>query len=389
MQIGMRGVRLLTGMAATAATVTLLTSPTAGNAAPTEDEGPRTTITVATYNVCKVNCSGRYPWAQRRKAVLRTVEAARPAVLAVQEAPTLRWRRTTQWADLTRLLARAGYRQTSDRDGCTKGCTRGAHLYFDPERLRMFEVRAPSGMPAPPPKCMKYLQDPDLPHKKRGAYFDDWYTYNCQDHLGYTPYVDMSAGMVSQRALSGQAWGSVQDRNVSWAYLQDIATGGVFMALSLHLPNEKTAHAESLRRRIAASVARWIDEQNGRVGLDGIPVIAMGDLNSFQKRQPRGAQTVFYRSGFVDAFSAGRRINARYPTINVTPLTRRWNGFPPAPPKYAGVASRIDYILVKNAVRPLRYEVFLKLRKGRFDRRFRGSDHNLVRARLSLPIALR
>ena len=115
----------------------------------------------------------------------------------------------------------------------------------------------------------------------------------------------------------------------------------------------------------------------------------MGDLNSFQKRQPKGAQTVFYRSGFVDAFAADRRINARYPTVNITPVTRRWGGFLPAPPKYSGLASRIDYILVKNAVKPQRYEVFLKLRNGRFDPRFRGSDHNLVRARLSLPVALR
>ena len=48
---------------------------------------------------------------------------------------------------------------------------------------------------------------------------------------------------------------------------------------------------------------------------------------------------------------------------------------------------RIDYILASGGVRPRSYEVFLKLRaNGRFNNRYRGSDHNLVRAELSLPV---
>jgi hypothetical protein len=112
----------------------------------------------------------------------------------------------------------------------------------------------------------------------------------------------------------------------------------------------------------------------------------MGDLNSFAARQPRGAQWVFEQAGFIDSFRAARRINARYPTANYTPLTRQWDGFPPEPQKYARAASRIDYILGRNGVMPLRYEVFLTLRNGRFDNRFRGSDHNLVLASLALPV---
>lgn len=349
---------------------------------------PRTEITVATYNVCKVDCSGRFSWERRRNAVARNAAAADPAVLAVQEAPTLPWRGTTQWADLTGLLARQGYRQTSDEDGCTDGCTRGAHLYFDPTRIRVFPVKAPSGLPVPPEQCLKYLNDPGLPRKKRGA--DDWSRFDCAQHVGYTEFIDMSAGMASQMELSGQRWGNVQDRNVAWAYLQDVDTGGVFMALSVHLPNEKTARVEQIRRQTAGAIARWIDTQNARLGLTGIPVVVMGDLNSFRERQPQGAQTVLYDAGFVDAFLAPERVNPRYPTVNYTPLTRQWDGFPPKPFRYAKVANRVDYILGKNGVSPLRYEVFLTLRgDGTFDNRYRGSDHNLVRARLSLPVVVR
>lgn len=385
----MRVVRSVLSVAAAAALCITLPAagPSVGQKRPADEM--RTEITVATYNVCKVNCSSRHPWKRRRMAVKRTVQAARPAVLAVQEAPTLRWRSTTQWADLTKVLGRAGYRQTSNQDGCTQGCTRGAHLYFDPQRIRVFEVRKPSGLPVPPAQCRKYLDDPDLPRKKKGAYFHDWYEHDCQAHLGYTPYIDMSTGMQSQRELSGQPWGGVQDRNVSWAYLQDLASGGVFMALSMHLPNEKTTQGEQLRRQVSARVASWIDAQNVELGLGAIPIVAMGDLNSFQKRQPQGAQTVFYDFGFVDAFQAPLRINARFPTVNFTPSTRQWQGFPPKPFKYARLASRIDYVLGKNGVRPLTHEVFLKLRNGRFDKRFRGSDHNLVRATLSVPVVLR
>lgn len=379
--------RPLLSMIAAAGMAMALAAP--GQAQKSIQVSSRTTITVATYNVCKVNCKGgRFAWDRRRRSVVRNVSAAGPAVLAVQEAPTLPWRGTTQWADITRLLARKGYRQTSDEDGCTQGCTRGSHLYFDPARVRVFRITKPSGQPVPPAQCMKYLNDPNLPDRKRGSSFDDWYRYRCVDHVGYRATIDMATGMMSQRQLSGLDWGNIQDRNVSWAYLQDIATGAVFMALSVHLPNEKTAQGETVRRRTAARIASWAESQNAGLGLGNIPVVLMGDLNSFQARQPVGAQAALYAAGFVDAFSAKVRINAHYPTVNVTPLTRRWDGFPPRPFRYAGPANRIDYILAKNGVRARSYEVFLTLRRGRFDNRYRGSDHNLVRADLWIPVVV-
>lgn len=383
---------LSVSMCAAALTLAVgLTVPPAAQAHKTDADGPRTVVPVATYNVCKVNCQGgKFSWNRRREAVVRNIVAADPAVIAVQEAPTLPWRRTTQWADLTALLARQGYQQTSDQDGCTQGCTRGAHLYFDKDRIRVFPVTEPSGLPAPPEQCRKYLDDPNLPKRKRGAYFADWHQYGCERHVGYKEYFNVSTGMESQRQLSGLQWGSIQDRNVTWAYLQHIASGTVFLALSVHMPNEKTAHAEQLRRQTAAGLATWADQHSARVGLAGVPVILMGDLNSFQSRQPNGAQQVFYDRGYTDAFSAAKRVNSRFPTVNVTPLTRRWDGFPPKPFKYSRAASRIDYILAKNGVTPLRHEVFLKLLPdGSFDNRYRGSDHNLVRAVLSLPSAPR
>lgn len=339
-----------------AATVALLTAtmlgPGPANAARVTDDLPRTTITAATYNVCKVNCSRKYSWARRRSAVVRTVHDAAPDVLAVQEAPTLPWRSTTQWADLTRLLAAAGYQQPSDLDGCSPSCTRGAHLYFNPSRLRVFSMPRPSA-------------------------------------LGYSPTVE-AVGMGSQRTLSGIGWGPIQDRNLSWAYLQDIATGTVFLAVSVHLPNEKTAAGEQVRQAVARNLPGWVEGLNAERGLAGVPVLVMGDLNSYESRQPDGAQWLLQQAGFVDAFDATQRIHARIGTVNFTPAIRQWEGFPPEPFKYTHLASRIDYIFGKNGVVPLAHEVVLHLREdGTFDPGYRGSDHNLVRAQLSLPIVAR
>jgi endonuclease/exonuclease/phosphatase family metal-dependent hydrolase len=354
------------------------------------DDQSRITLTVATYNVCKVNCSRTYRWAQRRHAVVRTIRNASPDVLAIQEAPTLPWRSTTQWADLTRLLADAGYQQPSDLDGCTKDCTRGAHLYFDPSRLRVYSMPRPSGQSQPPHECMVYLNDPDLPEDKSGPQFRDWRLFQCRGYLGYSPTVDLAVGMDSQREVSGIPWGSIQDRNVSWAYLQDIASSAVFLAVSVHLPNEKTTAGEQVRQAVARNLSGWIDALNAERGLPGIPVVVMGDLNSYAARQPQGAQWILAQDGFIDAFDTEQRVNARFGTVNFTPAIRQWQGFPPQPFKYAQLASRIDYVFAKNGVVPLGHEVVLHLRAdGTFDPAYRGSDHNLVRAHLAIPIIAR
>jgi hypothetical protein len=195
------------------------------------DDLPRFNLTAATYNVCKINCSQRYPWAQRRQAVARTIAAAAPDVLAVQEAPTLPWRGTTQWADLTELLAGIGYQQPSDEDGCTEDCTRGSHIYVNADRVRPYAMPRPSGQDPPPAPCMAYLNDPNLPDDKSGPHYKAWREHSCRDFLDYSPTVDISAGMASQRHLSGIGWGPIQDRNISWAYVQEISTGTVFLTV--------------------------------------------------------------------------------------------------------------------------------------------------------------
>ena len=174
--------------------------------------------------------------------------------------------------------------------------------------------------------------------------------------------------------------------NVSWAYLQDLASGGVFMALSMHLPNEKTTG----RAATAAGNRAWRPGStpgNVELGLGAIPIVAMGDLNSFQKRQPQGARrssTISVSSTPPSAIAHQRQV----PDRQLHPFDPPVAGVPINPSKYAdGQPDRLRP--GQERVRPLTHEVFLKLRNGRFDKRFRGSDHNLVRATLSVPVVLR
>ena len=70
-------------------------------------------------------------------------------------------------------------------------------------------------------------------------------------------------------------------------------------------------------------------------------------------------------------------------TVNYTPKHRKYKGFPPRPLRYQGNPTRIDYVF--STVAPLRHEVVVRLTsRGRFDDRYRASDHNMVM--VDLPV---
>lgn len=71
---------------------------------------------------------------------------------------------------------------------------------------------------------------------------------------------------------------------------------------------------------------------------------------------------------------ARQRTNPRVATVNVT---RRHRDPFPVRPVRSDTPARLDYVLVAGG-RPVAYEVLLRLIHGRFDDRYRGSDHNLV-----------
>lgn len=390
MGIAMASRWLLATVVAAATVVLPVAASSAAVAPPGKTSGqPRETLPgaapslrVATYNVCKVTCgSGPLSWSNRRTKVANIIATLNADVTAVQETPTLKYGNTTQWADMADLLRARGLRIASMKDGCSSGCTRGSHLYYDPNTVDIIGgIVGPTFDPPPPQQCMKYWEQRDnLRPRHRDPWYDDWFNLGCRKWMSWEPTENLSAGMVSMQKVSGISWGGIQDRNISWAFMRQKATGKTFIALSLQTPNEKTAQGERIRKALATKLPTWVASFTSSLGYPNIPVIIAGDWNSYQARQPNGAQTILAKSGYTDAFDAKDKVNARYATINKNgKINRRFKGWPPKPYQYNRPGTRIDYVFGKG-VSPVRYELFIRTTgSGAFDERYRASDHNPV-----------
>jgi endonuclease/exonuclease/phosphatase family metal-dependent hydrolase len=303
-------------------------------AAPADD-----VIRVATYNVMKTTrMKAKWSWSKRRAALVNTVRDSAPDVLLIQEANTQRWGGSTHIEDVRGLLGGLGYQIASaDYSQCALGCTRGAHIFYSPSRMALAAV---------PP--------------------------------GVAP-----AGMAGMSTIAQVPFGGTQDRNVSYAFLTPVGSNRVTLYLSAHLPTEKTAEGERLRVAVASALRPWADSLIVASGLPGVNIVVGGDFNSYQRRQPYGAQQVLTNSGLTDGFAAPDKVNANYSTVNYTPKTRKYKGFPPRPYFYGRDTTRIDYIF--STVAPHRHEVVLHLTgAGKFDNNYRASDHNMVLVDLPL-----
>ena len=285
---------------------------------------PEPVLTFATYNVCKTSCgSGQFTWDRRKNATVRTILSARPDVIGLQEADN-------SYRFYTRKLKKHGYsRIAPDHDGCRGRCVPDSQLFYRAAAV--------------------------IPLKSASQSLATWGT----------------------PALSRP----VQDRNLTWGLFRDRASGGAFIAVSIHLPNEKSAKAETYRKHLARNIGPRLETWRQKIGAPSVPVVLMGDLNSFARRQPRGAQWILGRQGFLDTYTAPRKVNGKVTTVNTSSTSR--DPFPPAP-RRSDKPTRIDYVMVDNGT-ALRYEVHLRLKRGRFDNRYRGSDHNLVKATVKLP----
>jgi endonuclease/exonuclease/phosphatase family metal-dependent hydrolase len=114
-----------------------------------------------------------------------------------------------------------------------------------------------------------------------------------------------------------------------------------------------------------------------------VNIVVSGDFNSYRRRQPNGAQQVLADSGMIDGYAAPVKVNASNSTVNYTPRTRKYKGFPPRPYYYGSDTTRIDYVF--STVAPQRHEVVLHLHgDGKFDNAYRASDHNMVMVDLPL-----
>jgi endonuclease/exonuclease/phosphatase family metal-dependent hydrolase len=305
--------------------------------APSAVAAPAPTLTVATWNICKLDCPAPAPsWDVRRERVARVIGASRADVISINEATNNSTSYGTQWEDVQQLAAREGYAAPQvDDDRCQRQCDHTARLLYRTSTVAQLDLRG------------------------AGTTAGSW--------------------PVSEIAPTARAYPL---RQVSWAYLVGTEGAGVVLAISAHLTNDKSAAGERDRVAFGRALSGWVARMNAERGLDGVPAILMGDLNSFDERQPRGVQRVLRSAGWTDAHSAPVRRNIDVHTINYLD-----GGWPAKPVRSAGrPANRIDYILVKGPIRPRSYEVVTYVdARGRFRPEFQASDHNMVRAVLAFP----
>ncbi len=309
----------------------------AGGSPPAAAE-PGPSLVFATWNVCKTQCPSPAPsWAVRRSRVALTINESGADIIAVTEATQWPFRSRTQWQDIQLITRPGGYASpVIQTDVCKRlGCTYGPRLLIRSDTVEQlsFGRLASAGTTR-------------LDRIAPGLRFD-------------------------------------ADRQVTWAFLQGKGGTGPFLAMSVHLTNDKSAAGEQHRVEFGRAATPWAQALAARRGLAGVPIILMGDLNSIDVRQPEGVQQVLRSAGWVDAIDAPERLNVDINSINYSPLhPSGWSTMPIRHPRR--LASRIDYILSLGPVQPLRYEVVAHLNPdGSYDQRYQGSDHLMVTARLA------
>lgn len=323
-------------------------------------------LTFATFNVCKTLCAPPAPsWDVRRDRVARVIGESGADVVGLQEAtnnPTSFTK--TQAEDIANLVAPAGYRTPS----------------YPLEANECRRPRDAAGQLAGPSPCdntaMLIFKDATVEQVA-------------------LPGSQPSAGVLLSRSIAPNQDPISAMRSVAWAYLAGRNGTGPFLAISLHTDSAKTPEAEASRVALAGTLNGWAQAWNAAHGMAGVPVVLMADLNSFQKRQPNGAQTVLVKSGWTDAASTPSARNKNFSTINYSAeASTDVQGFPSRPKQYRatkknpeGDATRIDYIMVSGAgVRPVDYEVVVHLTgDGSFDPDYQASDHQMVRSTWSFP----
>lgn len=314
-------------------------------------------LTFATFNVCKSECDAPAPtWDVRRDRVALVVNESGADVVALNEATNWavagtktvttsrgnsRTAQMTQWDDIQQLTAPAGYVAPVEKNGpCTNlGCVHTARLLF---------------------KQGSVSQMPDF---------------------GDQP----SAGDSMLQDVAGPGALIGANRQMAWAYLQGANSAGPFLAVSVHLDTTKSPLGEESRVAFAKGFNTWVAQMNTARGLPAdFPTVLLGDLNSYDVRQPNGAQAILRKAGWKDAWNAPDRKNIDINSVNYSQTSR--SGWPAKPIRNpSGVASRIDYVLYRGAgLKATSYEVVVHLTgSGAFDEAYRASDHNLVRATIA------
>ena len=331
---------------------------TAGSASATTLSGAAapspTDVRVATMNLSSVSLDktqgDEQPWRVRRTAVISEIRSERLDVLGVQEAnPSKHWAPRlvdgpNQYLDLRNGLNRAG---------------------------GSWQVTNTAGY-----NCVDALSS-------AGCVYEDNQASNATRIL----YNTSTISMVSQGTYQYQAQGPGNKQFLAYAVLRTKASGREFLLTDTHL----TPTSSTVRR---AQLEELIAETNQVKG--DLPVVAVGDYNT-QKFDPVAAEMI----PAMKAAGYGDTSNQQYGTNNLRDprplvLTNRWlnsyngynrtvasSGYEDQPDR---IGNTIDWVFASNSLLVKEWKVVCSMNPATM--KIRGvipSDHNMVRATLSMP----
>jgi endonuclease/exonuclease/phosphatase family metal-dependent hydrolase len=303
---------------------------------------PIPTLTFATFNIAKPNNTAVPSWKKRREAIGRTINESNSDVIGLQEATQIRvigegGEGMTHWQDIQAMSAAAGYvPTTTEVDTCDpNSCIHSANILYKADKVK--QVDLPEGIPS----------------------------------AGQGRLTDIVDGLRYAKT-----------REFSWAYLEGLNGTGVFLAVSLHLNNEKNARGKKDRELVGGALTKWAEDLNKASGLEGVPMILMGDFNSYDNREPKGMLFELAEDGWLDSFSAPTNEYKFFGDAYTTSYTGSNRSGWPKRPITSSDPVRIDYVMYKGEfLNADAYQVALRLNEdGTFDNNYRGSDHMMVQA---------
>jgi endonuclease/exonuclease/phosphatase family metal-dependent hydrolase len=262
-------------------------------------------------------------------------------VIGLQEATGLRvvgegGARMSHWQDVKAMAAKGGYVTTKiEVDTCTSSCVNTAKILFKADKVRQVELT--NGKPS----------------------------------AGSGKLSDIAGGLRYAK-----------NREFSWAYLEGLNGTGTFLAVNLHLNNQKNARGKKDRDLVGKELTKWVDELNETRGLTGVPTVLMGDFNSYLKREPKGMIFELLEDGWQDSFNSPNNEFKFFEDAYTTSYTDGNRSGWPKRPITSSNPVRIDYVMYKGELLQAdAYQVALRLNKdGTFDNSYRGSDHMMVQA---------
>lgn len=302
---------------------------------------PIPTLTFATFNIAKPNNTNVPAWKNRREAIARTINESNSDVIGLQEATAIRvvgegGARMRHWQDVKKMASEGGYVATKvEEDTCTSSCVNTAKILFRADKVRQVEL--PNGMPS----------------------------------AGSGKLSDIVGGLRYAK-----------NREFSWAYLEGLNGTGTFLAMSLHLNNQTNARGKKDRDLVGKELTKWAEELNEARGLTGVPMVLMGDLNSYLKREPKGMIYELQEDGWQDSFNSPVNEFKFFENAYTTSYTGNSQSGWPKRPITSSNPVRIDYVMYKgDLLQADAYQVALRLNEdGTFDNNYRGSDHMMVQA---------